>query len=203
MSAINYLFRDWFDETGVQPWIDYLPAGGETATIAWTEADDTAAIAVDSSSTAAISWTEADDAAAIAIASASASSLAWTEQDDSAAINVTSGRTGGGYSGKRKYVRRIGDRLVVFSSAEAAMNSFDDDQAEAIEVAQPAKKLPKDAEIVQEMPIAQIRQVAKRFDVTGAVNTMLAQAQYNALMSYVMELQREQDDEEAILLLMA
>ena len=83
------------------------------------------------------------------------------------------------------------------------MNSFDDDQAEAIEVAQPAKKLPKDAEIVQEMPIAQIRQVAKRFDVTGAVNTMLAQAQYNALMSYVMELQREQDDEEAILLLMA
>jgi len=117
-------------------------------------------------------------------------------------------RSGGGYSSdkkKRRYIRRIGDRLVVFSSAQEAMNAPDDDapQAEAIEIAQPAKKLPKDAEIVQEMPIAQIKQVAQHFDVAGAVNTMLAAAQYNALLAYIMELQREQDDEEAILLLMA
>lgn len=90
-NAANLLRLDWMGANEGWPYIEQAAASSITATLSWTEGDDTHAIAETSSSSAAISWEEAGDIAAAVIASASASSLAWTEEGETIAITATAG----------------------------------------------------------------------------------------------------------------
>ena len=56
------------------------------ASLAWTEADDGAAITVNLSQSLALAWTEANDGAAANVTLTATGSIAWTEADDAAAI---------------------------------------------------------------------------------------------------------------------
>lgn len=57
-------------------------AATPSATLAWTEANDTAAIAATFVTTATVAWTEAADTTAIAATFVSTASIAWTEDGD-------------------------------------------------------------------------------------------------------------------------
>lgn len=63
--------------------------GGVTASLAWTEADDTFAIAGTLSINAAVGWTEADDAYSLAGTLTVTTALAWIEADDAYALAGT------------------------------------------------------------------------------------------------------------------
>lgn len=68
-----------------------VPSG--TASLAWTEQNDTSAATITSSSAETLSWTEANDASAETVTSASSETLSWTEQNDTNAATVGASAT--------------------------------------------------------------------------------------------------------------
>ncbi len=63
-----------------------IPSSGVTGTVAWTEANDTAAIAGSSTVSGTSSWTEANDTAAVVGSVRASGTAAWTEANDTATI---------------------------------------------------------------------------------------------------------------------
>ena len=96
----------WFDETQ-QPvgwWdadlLDVAAAGGVTASLAWTEDNDVAAVTVVATNEAALAWTEVNDTTAISVDVASVAvdaAVAWTEDNDGCQVIVLS--AAGGFVG--------------------------------------------------------------------------------------------------------
>lgn len=70
------------------PLVTASAGGGVTADVAWTEADDTAAISGALTLTASLGWTEADDTYSLAGGLTVTTGVAWVEADDAYALVV-------------------------------------------------------------------------------------------------------------------
>lgn len=69
---------------------DEVPAAsGNTATIAWSEADDITAITANISNIATIAWTEANDTTAIIASIQNNTAISWTEANDMTSITAS------------------------------------------------------------------------------------------------------------------
>lgn len=69
-------------------WGVALAAPTPTIALAWTEANDTAALSATATNRAALAWTEGPDTAAITAVATDAAALAWTEADDTQALSA-------------------------------------------------------------------------------------------------------------------
>ena len=112
------------------------------------------------------------------------------------AVAVWSGASvGGGYDDKKKkkYVVRVGDKLMVFSREADALNAL------------PKKNIPqKKGNVVPEEQVAlpEIKAIAQSFKALPDYGAMLRARQYEQLINFYETLQ-QQDEEDVELLLMA
>lgn len=115
---------------------------------------------------------------------------------------------GGGITGdnrkKRRYVAKIGDRLVVFDSADRALNAIQRDEKEpdAPIPVQSKKSLPKDAEQVQSIPVAEIKQTARVYDNEARLMQMFQRQRYAEMLALYESLKRQEDEDEIELLML-
>jgi hypothetical protein len=134
-----------------------MPASGVTGTVAWTEADDTAAVAGSVGASGTAGWTEANDSASLTGSLTASASVAWTESNDTASLTgqvtqpasgtiawveaddpwsltgtsaVSDGRTSGGSGGGRSQKARKKTFNYDYSSPK---------EPEAVEQEKPAK----------------------------------------------------------------
>lgn len=163
---------------------------GVTATLAWTEANDTWAIVASAPIVASLAWTEADDAFAISGASSALADLSWTEDDDSASLaGVVTAATVVVVGGVRP-ARRIHPRYI---------REYDPED-ELPEVIQKRRKLTKKVEKLLEKQPAKFDAVA----LDQFQNKAELEAAFNAaaLKIEADKLRADLDEEDDFLLLM-
>jgi hypothetical protein len=195
-------------------------SGGVTASgaVAWTEQNDTTSISgsVISTITGALSWVEGDDVTNISGASFSAASgsVAWVEQDDVFAIYASAPIEGGAapdYSVKKKYVVKVGDRLMVFSKQEDALNALPKDETKKQFPAKKGKQKPPEASIdavakiepEETISLPEVKALAQAYDATDQYDALIQQRKYESLIAlHQILIEREEEDIELLLLAM-
>ena len=117
------------------------------------------------------------------------------EMQGSASLSITAtlqvqAAVAGGYDSKRKkrFVVKVGNRLVEYGSAQAAAKALDQTEAE---VPQP----------IAEVPIRTIKAQAKVFKAEKKVQDLFTQQDFAAMLDLYQQMQ-EEDDAEALLMLM-
>lgn len=105
---------------------------------------------------------------------------------------------GGGSGGakKRKFIQKVGDRIVVFESATAAINAIKPEPV----VISAQKKPPKDAVKVEAVELPKLKATAKAFGHEQKLMAMLKAQQYQQMLELHRELQHQQDEEDIELL---
>ena len=102
---------------------------------------------------------------------------------------------GGGDYGPspKRYVRKIGNRLVTFRSLQSAVSAVDvvPDKPEA-EQSTPV--------VVEKVNVATIETMAKQHDAEDTIMAMFRAAEYDRIMTLVEEWRREEEDVELLLL---
>ena len=142
-------------------------------------------------------------AESFAAASAVAGVQTYVGVVDSAASSTTTGSpyglsAGGDYgASKRRYVRKIGNRLVTFSTARAAVAAGDGPMEMAATVS-----ADEDAadEVVKKVNVATVKNLATIYAAEDRVMELFRLAQYEHIMLLVDEWQREEEDVELMLL---
>ena len=106
---------------------------------------------------------------------------------------------GGGYDDKpkkRKFIQKVGDKILVFESATAAINSIKSEPA----IISAQKKPPEDAVTVEAVELPQLKATAKAFGHEQKLMAMLKAQQYLQMLELHHELQNQQDEEDIELL---
>lgn len=134
--------------------------------------------------------------------------LTGSEVTVSAGTLTASGGGGGADYGsdkkKRRFVTKVGGKLVVFNDATKALNALErDDPAE--EVAEQPKPAPKPQKTKpdQTVSIADIKATAAQYAEQARANALLRQQEYEQALALYERLKQQQDDEEVEMLLMA
>ena len=103
---------------------------------------------------------------------------------------------GGGYGpAKRRYVRKIGSRLVTFSSARAAVAAID------VSLAPAANSDPvAPDEAVKTVKVSEVKRIAASYAAEDKIMELFNRAQYEAIMMMVEDWQRDEEDVELLLM---
>lgn len=114
---------------------------------------------------------------------------------------------GGGYDDddkparKRRFIRKVGDKLVITTDASAALSSVQDEQ-EAQQTKQPEPAAPV-APAVQEISLAEIRTVAAQYQQQAKVLQMFRQRDWAEMVALYEALMRQQDEDDIEMLLLS
>jgi len=205
---------------------DTLAASGTTTivgTLARTNANDTSAANGTTTVIGTVSYTNANDTiAASGIVGTISGTVAYTNAND---ISTASGTAGSQASGsapdysvgkKKKFVVKVGDRLMVFSNQVDAINALPSEVKEPVKVKQyPAKKKsasanhsmanlqkPDSVPVAQPdetVPLQTVSEMAQAYNVQAQYDQLMRKMQYEALYSLYQDL-LEEDDSEALLM---
>jgi hypothetical protein len=150
------------------------------------------ASAIPADGVATVSAAGASVSAASAVPAAGVATVSAVGSDGSAASG------GGGYDKpkKRKFIQKVGDRIVVFESATAAINAI---KAEPV-VISAQKTPPKDAVKVEAVEIPALKVAAKAYGHEQKLMAMLKAQQYQQMLELHKQLQDQQDEEDIELL---
>ena len=154
------------------------------------------ASAVPADGLATVSGAGASVSAASAVPAEGIASVSGVGSDGSTAFG------GGGYDDKpkkRKFIQKVGDKIVVFESATAAINSIVAPKAEPV-VISAQKKPPEDAVTVEAVELPQLKATAKAFGHEQQLMAMLRAQQYLEMLELHRALQAQQDEEDIELL---
>ena len=187
-----------------------------SCSISWTEASDTASLSGGVTASGALYWAEDDDVTNIAGSSFSSASaaIAWAEQDDVFAIYANAPSTGGAapdYSIKKKYVVKVGDRLMVFSKQEDALNALPKNEPKKQYPAKKGKQKPLEASIdavakiepEETISLPEVKALAQAYDATDQYDALIQQRKYESLIAlHQILIEREEEDIELLLLAM-
>lgn len=116
-------------------------------------------------------------------------------------------RVGGGYDDddkpkrKRRFIRRVGDKLVVTTDASAALSSVQDEQETQEPQEAPTPQLEPVA-AVQEISLAEIRTVAAHYQQQAKVLQMFRQRDWAEMVALYEALMRQQDEDDIEMLLL-
>jgi hypothetical protein len=108
---------------------------------------------------------------------------------------------------KRRFIQKIGNKLVVFNSANEAIRALESDKSapaeEQAETVAPAKKADK-APIVPELSISipEIKAVAENHGRAEEVSTLIRQRDYSEVIAIYEAIIRQQDEEDIELILL-
>jgi len=108
---------------------------------------------------------------------------------------VAAGGSSGGAK-KRKFIQKVGDKIVVFESATAAARALD--SAPVVISAQ--RSPPKDAVAVESVEIPALKATAKALGHEQKLVQMLKAQQYQQMVELHKQLQEQQDEEDIELL---
>lgn len=112
---------------------------------------------------------------------------------------------GGGYDDddkparKRRFIRKVGDKLVITTDASAALSSVQDEQ-EAQETPTPQ---PEPVPAVQEISLAEIRTVAAQYQQQAKVLQMFRQRDWAEMVALYEALMRQQDEDDIEMMLLS
>lgn len=114
---------------------------------------------------------------------------------------------GGGYDDddkparKRRFIRKVGGKLVITTDASAALSSVRDEQ-KTQETPQPEPVEPV-APAVQEISLAEIRTVAAQYQQQAKVLQMFRQRDWAEMVALYEALMRQQDEDDIEMLLLS
>lgn len=178
-------------------------AVGFTGTLAKTNANDTLAGVGTQTNTGTLAKTNANDTLAGVGYLPATGTLAVTAANDSLDASGTAGTAAGGsYGGKRKYVVKVGNQLMVFAKEADAANALPKPEKKNI----PAKrgKKPVEAKEAPKPDVAiSLDEIKRQADLTqmrAEVDRLLEMRRYEALISLYEEMV---DEEEVEMLLLA
>ena len=117
---------------------------------------------------------------------------------------------GGGYDDddrparKRRFIRRVGDKLVITTDASAALSSVQDEQeTQQTTQPEPVKPAAPAAPPVQEISLAEIRTVAAQYQQQAKVLQMFRQRDWAEMVALYEALMRQQDEDDIEMLLLS
>ena len=111
-----------------------------------------------------------------------------------AAASAASAAGGGSYGASpKRYVRKIGNRLVTFRSLQAAVSAVDVAPNKPEETKQPQPV------VVEKVNVATNETMAKQHDSEAAIMNMFRAAEYDRIMALVDDWRREEEDVELLL----
>lgn len=118
-------------------------------------------------------------------------------------------RAAGGYDDdkpkrKRRFIRRVGDKLVITTDASAALSSVQDEQeTQQTTQPEPVKPAAPAAPPVQEISLAEIRTVAAQYQQQAKVLQMFRQRDWAEMVALYEALMRQQDEDDIEMLLLS
>jgi len=121
---------------------------------------------------------------------------------------VQTGASAGGYGpAKKRYVVKVGNKLVVTTSAQAATRLVEAQsqkaKPETVSPDETIEPVNETAEIVEEVPIPEIRAIANIYQAQTELNPLFTQRNYEGVLALYNLLKQQQDEEDIELLLMA
>ena len=119
-------------------------------------------------------------------------SAAWSINSE---VSASPGAGGDYGPAKRRYVRKIGSRLVTFSSARAAVAAIDVSPAPA---ANSDPVAPDEA--VKTVKVSEVKRIAASYAAEDKIMELFNRAQYEAIMMMVEDWQRDEEDVELLLM---
>lgn len=100
---------------------------------------------------------------------------------------------------KRRFVQMVGDKFVVFNSANEAIRSLEKEQPKKAKQKPDAKPEQK-PEPEQVIPVNDIRATAKVYQAEVTLNSLFKQKDYSEILALYESLRQQQDDEEVEML---
>ena len=117
---------------------------------------------------------------------------------------------GGGYDDdkptrKRRYIRKVGDKLVITTDASAALASADEGRPaeEPVQPVQSVQPVQLEQPPEQEISLAEIRAVAAQYQQQAKVLEMFRQRDWGEMVALYEALKRQQDEDDIEMLLLS
>jgi len=113
---------------------------------------------------------------------------------------------GGGSStseARKRYIQRVGNRLVTFSSAAAAIEALEAETARKATTQPVEIEAPADEPLPEAVPVAQIKRAAKAWGEEKKVLALFRQRDFGEILALYRVMQQWQDEEDTEVLLMA
>jgi len=106
---------------------------------------------------------------------------------------------------KRRYIRRVGDKLVVTTDASAALASADEvlPAEEPVQPVRPVQPVQLEQPPEQEISLAEIRTVAAQYQQQAKVLEMFRQRDWAEMVALYEALKRQQDEDDIEMLLLS
>lgn len=189
---------------------DSVSASGTTTptgAFARTNANDSvyAAGFTGSTPTGALTTTNANDSISASGVAAAVGFSAYTNANDtSAAFGTTSSGGAADYGpAKKRFIQKVGNKIVVFNTASAALRALKAESEETPKQEAQESQQEQAAEPVEEVRIPEIKAVAKQYKQEAQLMSLFRQQDYEQILMLYESLMRQRDEDDIEVLLIA